>query len=340
METVIIYQPYLSTRKLSSNTIDRQFRFLTCNKNRKIYALFGSMEKEYVESLENTWFEPILENIENEPEIVIENIIEKYKPDAMYIARTYFTPCKPEDIENLRDFDSDKNADWRIARNFIPLGLANHGIKINHMVYDPLEVKYDDLIDKSLYQKYSSMNNVEGALPHMFADFGYYDKDNEVPFEDKNLLFVFGGTSFEEKRAKQLHKLHSLAAMEGNKVYIRTKDFDNLIPNEQYEDEVSRALFTYTLPSYDPKHMSFTRMLLALSQGTIPLLHPDNNIDCLFGRGFDMRDTLKPFFKKLIMYIGDLKLMLENKALCEKVYKELLADWHNTDYYQWLKDRV
>ena len=184
------------------------------------------------------------------------------------------------------------------------------------------------------------MINVDSALPHLFADFGYFDKNKELSRDNKNLLFVFGGTSFEENREALLEKLYSLNTTDTCKIYIRTKNMDNLIPNEQYEDEVSRALFTYVLPSYSPKHMSFTRMLLALSQGTIPLIHPQNNLDCLFGRGFEMRESLRPFFKNLIMFIGDVKMLLKNEKLCNDIYNELLSQWHSTDYYKWLKDRV
>ena len=47
MKNVLIFQPYLSNRKLSSGTIERQCRFLKYEKDTKVYALFDASEKDY-----------------------------------------------------------------------------------------------------------------------------------------------------------------------------------------------------------------------------------------------------------------------------------------------------
>lgn len=343
MKNILIFQPYLSTRALSSGTLERQFRFLSLGKQHKVYALLDISEKDYGETLENSWVTPVYANLGNYESMInaVKQIQNDFNFEELYIARTYCTPVKQEDIDALKCFEGEATKDFRYLRNYVPIEFSSYGLQVKHMVYDPLELMYDELIPKEQYQKYSSMNNVDNALPHMFADFGYYDKDKEVSLEEKELNFVFGGTAPDEKREKWLKDLYDLNAFDKNKVFIRTKSIDNLVPNAEYEMLASKALFTYVLPSYNPKCMSFTRMLLALSQGTIPLLHPENNLDCLFGYGFEMRDTLKLFFKSLIISIEDLKEMLSrDRKLLLSIYKSRLSFWHNTTYHQWLKDRV
>ena len=343
MKNILIFQPYLSTRALSSGTLERQFRFLSCGKQHKVYALLDTSEKDYGETLENSWVTPIYANLDNYESMIaqIRQMQNDFHFEELYVARTYCTPVKQEDIETLKCFEGEATKDFRYLRNYVPIEFSSYGLQVKHMVYDPLELMYEKLIPKEQYQKYSSMNNVDNTLPHMFADFGYYDKDKEVSLEDKELNFVFGGTAPHEKREQWLKDLYDLNASDKNRVFIRTKVIDNLVPNAEYEMLASRALFTYVLPSYNPKCMSFTRMLLALSQGTIPLLHPENNLDCLFGYGFEMRDTLKLFFKSLIISIEDLKEMLSrDRELLLEIYKSKLSSWHALTYYQWLKDRV
>ena len=343
MKNILIFQPYLSTRALSSGTLERQFRFLSLGKQHKVYALLDTSEKDYAETLIGSWVIPICADLSTYESMInaVKQIQNDFNFEELYIARTYCTPVKQEDIDALKCFEGEATKDFRYLRNYVPIEFSSYGLQVKHMVYDPLELMYDELIPKEQYQKYSSMNNVDNALPHMFADFGYYDKDKEVSLEDKELNFVFGGTAPDEKREQWLKDLYDLNAFDKNKVFIRTKSIDNLVPNAEYETLASKALFTYVLPSYNPKCMSFTRMLLALSQGTIPLLHPENNLDCLFGYGFEMRDTLKPFFKSLIISIEDLKEILSrDRQLLLAMYKIRLRFWRNTTYYQWLKDRV
>lgn len=343
MKNILIFQPYLSTRALSSGTLERQFRFLSLGKQHKVYALLDISERDYAETLKDSWVIPICADLSTYESMInaVKQIQNDFNFEELYIARTYCTPVKQEDIDALKCFEGEATKDFRYLRNYVPIEFSSYGLQVKHMVYDPLELMYDELIPKEQYQKYSSMNNVDNALPHMFADFGYYDKDKEVSLEDKELNFVFGGTAPDEKREQWLKDLYDLNASDKNRVFIRTKVIDNLVPNAEYEMLASRALFTYVLPSYNPKCMSFTRMLLALSQGTIPLLHPENNLDCLFGYGFEMRDTLKPFFEGLIMPMSKLEAMLSLSEFTKKsYYKTLLDAWHNTTYYQWLKDRV
>lgn len=343
MKNILIFQPYLSTRALSSGTLERQFRFLSLGKQHKVYALLDLSERDYAETLKDSWINPICANLHNYESMIstVEELQSIHSFEELYIARTYCTPVKQEDIDALKCFEGEATKDFRYLRNYVPIEFSSYGLQVKHMVYDPLELMYDELIPKEQYQKYSSMNNVDNALPHMFADFGYYDKDKEVSLEDKELNFVFGGTAPDEKREQWLNELYKLNEDLENRVFIRTKSIDNLVPNAEYEMLASKALFTYVLPSYNPKCMSFTRMLLALSQGTIPLLHPENNLDCLFGYGFEMRDTLKLFFKSLIISIEDLKEILSrDRKLLLSIYKSRLRFWHNTTYYQWLKDRV
>lgn len=342
MKNILIFQPYLSTRTISSGTLERQFRFLSLGKQHKVYALLDISEKEYAETLRDSWVIPICADINNYESMIskVKELQETYSFEELYVARTYCTPVRKEDIETLKYFEGEATLDFRYIRNYIPIEFSSYGVQVKHMVYDPLELMYDELIPKEQYQKYSSMNNVDGALPHLFADFGYYDKDKEVPEDKKDLLFVFGGTSPDAKRDAWLNELYKFNEDFENRVFIRTKDRNNLVPNARYEELASRALFTYVLPSYNPKCMSFTRMLLALSQGTIPIIHPENNLDCLFGYGFEMRDTLRLFFESLIMDIKDLRFLLQSKKDSKEFYQFRLTAWHNTTYYQWLKDRV
>lgn len=342
MKNILIFQPYLSTRALSSGTLERQFRFLSLGKQHKVYALLDISEKDYGETLENSWVTPVYANLDNYESMInaVKQIQNDFNFEELYIARTYCTPVKQEDIDALKCFEGEATKDFRYLRNYVPIEFSSYRLQVKHMVYDPLELMYDELIPKEQYRKYSSMNNVDNALPHMFADFGYYDKDKEVSLEDKELNFVFGGTAPDEKREQWLKELYKFNEDLENRVFVRTKYTDNLVPNAEYETLASKALFTYVLPSYNPKCMSFTRMLLALSQGTIPLLHPDNNLDCLFGYGFEMRDTLKSFFESLIIDIKDLEVLLQSKKDSKEFYQSRLTAWHNTTYYQWLKDRV
>lgn len=340
MRNVLIFQPYLSTRTLSSGTLERQFRFLKESKNTKVYALLDESEKDYGSTL--LWAMPIYADLTSLDSMTkaVQQYQKRLNFDELYIARTYCTPVKQEDIDALKCFDGEVTKDFRYLRNYIPIEFASYGVKVNHMVYDPLELMYDQLIPKEQYQKYSSMNNVDGALPHLFADFGYYDGQyKEIPFVDKKLDFVFGGTAPDEKREQWLTQLYNLNC-DKRKVFVRTKSIEDLVPNDEYEKLASTALFTYVLPSYNPKCMSFTRMLLALSQGTIPLLHPENNLDCLFGYGFEMREPLKKFFKSLIIGIDELKELLLDEDACYDKYLDLLKKWQKNAYYKWLNDRL
>lgn len=329
---VLIFQPYLSNRKLSSGTLERQFRFLKYRDDVKVYALLDISEVDYAEELrKNDWVTPIV--MQDFCDNVITNVKflqEKHKFEEIYIARTYFTPCTQEQKEHLKNFDFSGDDD-RYWRNWVPVEFSKLGVQIKHIVYDPLELNYTGIIPDSLYAMYSSMNNVENACPHDFADLGYYDVNKEV--KDKQFLFTFGATAVEDSRAALITSIYeSLKDIESCNVFIRTKDFDNIIDNKEYEELTSKSMFTYTIPSYDPKYMSFTRMLLALSQGTIPLIHPDNNLDCLFGEGFEYRDSLKDLFKELVI-VPDNIIYFCNK----KNYESLLEKWHNTEYYNMLQ---
>lgn len=331
-QNTLIFQPYLSNRKLSSGTLERQFRFLKFREDIKVYALLDISEVDYAEELKKSnWATPIV--MQDFCDNVITNVKflqEKHNFQELYIARTYFTPCTKEQKEHLKNFDFPSEDD-KYWRNWVPVEFAKHGIKVNHVVYDPLELNYIDIIPEELYTMYSSMNNVENAKPHDFADLGYYDAGKEV--KNKKFLFTFGATAVEESRAKLITSIYeTLKDVESCNVFIRTKDFDNIVDNKEYEELTSKSMFTYTIPSYDPKYMSFTRMLLALSQGTIPLIHPDNNLDCLFGKDFEYRQSLKEFFKDLIV-VPDNIIYFCNKER----YKSLLEKWHNTEYYNMLQ---
>lgn len=343
MINVLIFQPYLSTRKLSSNTLERQFRFLKYRKDTKVYALFDISEKEYADTLQNTWITPLVVNITTNPTFKPKDLQKQYNFQALYIARTYFTPATKEHIENLKYFEWDA-ADDRYWRDLVPMLFAKLNVPVNQMIYDPLELKYDELIDSELYKKYSSMNNVEGAKCHNFADLGYYDKNKEVPVEDKIYDFTFGATAIcsDYGRGEVIKSLYnSFHCLQKVNMFIRVDDIDTLVPNDKYEDLTRKSLFTYTIPSQNPQYVSFTRMLLALSQGTMPLVHPDNNLGCLFGEGFEYRDSLKDFFDKLIYSPEQLEHLLRaSDSLKIETYKRLLDEWHQTEYYQWLQEQV
>ena len=343
MKNVLIFQPYLSNRKLSSGTLERQCRFLKYEKDIKVYALFDDSESAYANTLKGSWVEPIIEHdLCRDTLALVKDLQTKYHFRDMYVVRPYFTPCTLEQIENLKNFNFDNN-DEKYWRDYIPVEFCMyHGVLLHQIVYDPLEVQYDKVVGESRILKYSSMNNVEGARPHLFADLGYYDKNNEVNINDKTLKFTFGATSVEPNRTKMLMEIYtSIIGTPDCQLYLRADDIDTLVPNDVYEYNVSKSLFTYTVPSYDPKHMSFTRMLLALSQGTIPLIHPDNNLDCLFGEGFEIRDSLKDFFEKLIVSPSRLEDMLVNDMdILKMVYSNYLSHWHSTEYYHWLQQTL
>lgn len=332
-QNVLIFQPYLSNRKLSSGTLERQFRFLKYREDFKVYALLDISESDYAEELRKVgWLTPIV--MQDFCDNVVSNVKflqEKYNFSNMFVARTYFTPCTEEQKMHLKNFDFPSEDD-RYWRNWVPIEFSKLGVKVNHIIYDPLELNYTGIILDELYQKYSSMNNVEAACPHDFADLGYYDGNKEVL--KKDYVFTFGATAVEEQRAKLITSIYdNLKSLHKYNVFIRTKDFDNIVDNKEYEDLTSKSMFTYTIPSYDPKYMSFTRMLLALSQGTIPLIHPDNNLDCLFGKGFEYRESLKDFFKKLIVVPDNIVYFCTKEH-----YESLLNEWHNTEYYNMLKE--
>lgn len=340
MSNVLIFQPYLSNRMLSSNTVERQFRFLKKQENCKVYALLDESEQEYADYLKTTgWVEPIVRKLHDAPMTTIIDIQKEHKFNTIFIARTYFTPCTEEHIRLLkeRSFPQD---DFRYWRNYIPIAFADLGVSVHHVVYDPLELKYDEIIAPALYSKCSSMNNVEGAIAHSFADVGYYDKGKELTWMEKDRKFTFGATSVEPERTKLLLDLNRrINSIDGCTMYLRAEDINTLVPNDLYEENVSKSMFTYTVPSYDPKHMSFTRMLLALSQGTIPLLHPDNNLDCLFGDGFDFRKDLRAFFEKLVMSHEQLEEFLKRDYdAIQEDFIELMNEWQHTDYYKWLQE--
>lgn len=337
MKNVLIFQPYLSNRKLSSNTVERQFRFLKYSNN-KVYAVLGIDEIEYADYLRNTdWVRPIIVDFNEDIKDIAKMLIDTYEPTDIFISRTYCTPSTKDDEIALK-YNMYEPTDIRFRRNRLPVDLADLCLPVHHMIYDPLELKYDDIIPAAYYTKHSSMNNVDGTKPHLFADLGYYDVFKEVRLEDKKYLFTFGATSVEPNRSEQIrHIYNSLHDRDCCNVYVRIDGLDNLVPNEEYEDKTSKSLFTYTLPSYSPIHMSFTRMLLALSQNTIPLIHPDNNLDCLFGEGFEVRESLKDFFNRLIMSPEDLEAFLHKENLgCASFYQNMLDMWHDTEYYNWL----
>ena len=343
MKNVLIFQPYLSNRKLSSGTIERQCRFLKYEKDIKVYALFDDSEKDYANTLKDSWVEPIIvNNLCNRAIAYVRELQQKYNFTDIYVVRPYFTPCTEENINKLKDFSLENN-DEKYIRDYIPIEFCLYqGVLLHQIVYDPLEVQYDKIVGLGRMFKYSSMNNVENAKPHLFADLGYYDKNNEVPVEDKTLKFTFGATSVEPNRTKMLLEIYtSIIGTPDCQLYLRADNIDTLVPNDVYEQNVSKSLFTYTVPSYDPKHMSFTRMLLALSQGTIPLIHPENNLDCLFGEGFEIRDSLKDFFKKLIVSPSRLEdIVLNDMETLKILYDNYLTHWHSTEYYQWLQQTL
>lgn len=342
MSNVLVFQPYLSNRVTSSGTVERQFRFLKNNKDLTVYALFDEEEKEYAEQLSKVgWITPIVKNLHENPGRIIEEIQEKYNFCAVFVARTYCTPCTDENKRTL-DTLSWEPDDIKYWRNFVPIKLCQMGVHVHHMVYDPLELNYVGLLPRGKYSMWSSMKNVPCAMPHEFADLGYYDKGTEVDFEQKEHAFIFGGTSMSEERSQLLIEIRDkIAPIDKCNVFIRVPGINNLIPNEQYEKHASKALFTYTIPSQNPEYVSFTRMLLALAQGTIPLAHPGNKFDCLFGIEFPFRDGLKEFFDELIYDVNDLKKLLSQdyKELCMK-YDELLDKWHKTEYYKWLQENA
>lgn len=342
MGNIVIFQPYLSNRPTSSGTVERQFRFLKSRiPNQEIYALFDSTEDTYAETLRHSWIKPIIKPyLLDTCTSFIRKLVKDYNITELYIARTYFTPCKEENIKHLRKFDWDAKDD-RYWRDWIPMLFAEQGVKVYHMIYDPLELQYDSLIEKEKYKRFSSMNNVPGAEPHIFADLGYYDINKEIEVNKKDITFCFGGTAMSEDRANLLKELYKLNEIDKCKVFIRTKDTNNLVDNSIYEDITSKALFTYTIPSQNPKYVSFTRMLLALSQGTIPLIHPDNNLDCLFGKDFEFRDDLKKFFNELIISSEDLiQLLQKDFKELKELYSQYLYLWYNTKYYKWLQENV
>lgn len=341
MEKVLIFQPYLSNRKLSSSTIERQFRFLTNDKNKRVYVLLDKSEVEYAHRLaENTDFYPIvLDYLLDNVNAAVDNLIDLYDFKELYIARTYFTPCTKEVIDGFKTLTIEK--DDRYWRNLVPIKFALYGRQVHHMIYDPLEMQYDELIDSKFYHKYSSMSNVDGAKTHPFADLGYYDKNKEVPLLDKIYKFTFGGTAFSKEREALIQSIYDkVGSLNKCGVFIRTSSFDNLVPNEEYEDLTSKSLFTYTIPSQCDKYMSFTRMLLALSQGTIPFIHPDNNLDCLFGEGFEFRDDLRSFFKELTISVEMLQRFMSTMSMTKlmSLNAEYMDTWHNTEYYSWLQN--
>ena len=339
MKNVLIFQPYLSNRKLSSGTIERQCRFLKYEKDIKVYALFDESEREYAETLKGSWIEPIIKENLCDMLKVVPELQQQYNFKDMYVVRPYFTPCTEKQIEELKTFSFDATDD-RYWRDSIPLEFCLHyGVMLYQVVYDPLEVQYDKIVGLGRIIKYSSMNNVENAKPHLFADLGYYDKDNEVHLKDKIFKFTFGATSVEPNRTKMLMEIYnSIVGTPDCNLYLRAGDIDTLVPNNVYEYNTSKSLFTYTIPSYDPKHVSFTRMLLALSQGTIPLIHPDNNLDCLFGSGFEVRDSLRNFFKALIKSPEELEdLLIKDFEDLKVDYLKYLDYWHCTNYYMWLQ---
>jgi hypothetical protein len=339
MRNVLIFQPYLSNRPTSSSTVERQFRFLKYRKDTIVYALFDSEEKDYAKTLEGSWLQPIIvDDLCSNLYTVLENLQKTLNFSDMYIARTYFTPYTQEDVKEVADFS--KHIDkYTYQRNRIPIILSKLGVTVHHMVYDPLEFKYTELIEPNKYYLYSSMNNVEGAAPHNFADLGYYDKGIENYF--KTYLFTFGGTSMSEERTAELLNIYNAFKDNHNcKVFIRAGGVDNLVDNKIYESLVEKSMFTYTIPSQNPKYVSFTRMLLALSQGTIPLIHPGNNLDCLYGLLFSQRSDLMPFFDELIMSVDELKdLIADTDTVIEK-YKNLIDKWHSTKYYTWLQRNI
>lgn len=341
MQNILVFQPYLSNRKLSSNTVERQFRFLTKDANNRVYVLLNKSEVDYAHHLaETTKFYPIvLDYLLDNVSSAIDNLIDIYDFQHLYIARTYFTPCTQDIIEGFKTLTIEK--DDRYWRNLVPIKFANYGRQVHHIIYDPLEMQYDELIDKQFYTKYSSMTNVDNAKAHNFADIGYYDKGMEVSAQSKQYKFTFGGTAFSEERERLIEDIYNRTKdlLEVN-TFIRTKSFDNLVNNDVYEDLTSKSLFTYTIPSQCNKYMSFTRMLLALSQGTIPLIHPDNNLDCLFGEGFEFREDLQELFEELIVSPETLQNFIQYNSMpqLKKHYNTLMDMWHSTKYYQWLQD--
>lgn len=340
MQNVLVFQPYLSNRKLSSNTIERQFRFLTKDDDIRAYVLLDKSEVDYAHHLaENTKFYPIvLDYLLDDVGAAIDNLIDKYDFQSLYIARTYFTPCTQEVIDGFKTLTIEK--DDRYWRNLVPIKFASYGRQVHHIIYDPLEMQYDELIDGQFYTKYSSMTNVDGAKTHNFADIGYYDKGKEVDIKDKIFKFTFGGTAFSEERAKLVQDIYDrMKYLLQCNLFIRTNELDNLVDNSVYEDLTSKSLFTYTIPSQCDKYMSFTRMLLALSQGTIPLVHHNNNLDCLFGEGFEFREDLREFFEKLIMTPEQLQEFIQYHSIPQlhEHYTMLMDEWHRTRYYQWLQ---
>lgn len=341
MTNILVFQPYLSNRKLSSGTLERQFRFLR-KSNAKVYALFEDSEKDYANSLD--WINPIIvKDLTINTFLQLSKLQKQYNFKELYIARTYFTPCTKEQKQQLKDLSFDEN-DFRYWRNYVPIFLSEFdtNLKVNHMIYDPLELKYDGIIPDNQYEMFSSMNNVENAKCHYFAEIGYYDKNKEVLPEHKDYLFTFGATSVEPNRTKLLKSIKDgLSNVDKVNLFFRYDDFDNLVDNAQYEKLTSKSCFTYTIPSYCPEHMSFTRMLLALSQGTIPLLHPENNLSCLFSKDFAFRKDLEPFFKELIFDVEDLKdfFSMDIEDIRDN-YLLYLEKWHNLDFYKWLQSNA
>lgn len=340
MSNVLLFQPFTSVNhKHLSDTIERQFRFLKKNKENRYFCLFDESEVDAIKAIQKSdWIVPIVVKLHEQGLDSLISVQDYYMFSSMYIARTYFVPAKDEHKENIMNKDYLK--DIKYLRNFVPIWFSSQDIPVIQVVYDPMEFNYIGLMQND-YKMLTSMNNVPAAMPHYFADLGYYDLNKEVSLDNKQFKFTFGGTAIFPRRAELLEKLYELNDGNGIAVYIKTPKVNNVIDNERYEIEVSQSLFTYTIPSQDSSYMSFTRMLLALSQGTIPLIHPNNNLDCLIGPEFPYRKGLKEFMKLLTISPEELKFLLK-KDISElrDFYKDCLANWKSTEYYKWLQENV
>lgn len=311
METVILYSIKPIAETASLELLERQFKFLTCNKQREFYVLFDKSEKHIVSAYKKhktLWFKPIFGNLNN-PEDVVKRMIDKYQPSRFYITNgcSYY-------IKSILNHRKTKNTN--VLRALIPAIVLEQGLEVVHVLCNQNETNYN-IVNENLYFRYSGII-ANSCKPSVYIDFGYYQKNVEVPEILKTDKLYY------EKPNEQFERQYGI--------------LKKVLPDCTNNSDM--AMFMYVFPEQYTELELFGKVLLALSKGTVPLLHPSINIERYFGRGFENRETFKPFMQNLKMYVAELIYMTNDEELCTKLYQKYMSDWHDCSYYQWLKDRV
>lgn len=288
----------------------------------------------------------------------IDEIVEKYKIDTVYM---YGMPCihnNDSEVGQIKTiYKESENEEYDGYSNFsflfrhikfhiLPYYLGKkYGFPVYQFVNDPLEIDFTGELDN--YHRMSFLNNTKNAKFHPYIDYGHTRREIDLNVE-KDMTFIFGSSDLPayDTTGKRTQIIDRLLEVDTPKFKYMLKskrhNIDTTVKQDEYNRMLSKAYFSYVIPSHDNESFSFIRFLDIIHSGTVPLIHPSCNIDCAFDISY--RDDLM----KMIDRFGLVKDVDEVEHICKNVsehnlklfIKSFFNYYLNTSYYQRLHTGV